>query len=220
MKPKRRWFVVAIGALILVSGCAGVFAPGFWERLDSWVGCRTIASCNEADGWVQDVPVGSNEKEMQMRIWFAVAIAVVSAAASQALASDETLKFYLARSQYVLAGELVAEPVKEARPFYWGADKKNPIVVYTCRVKVLEQFQDNPYSHKEMTVYVLRHDGSQRPDGLRKGEKCIFFLNWIYGGPGVGSSHVTSDAWFGVQRYDPRMAERLRELGKRPPRVS
>jgi len=161
---------------------------------------------------------------MLMRILFALPLAMLAAMASQARASDETLKYYLSRSQYVLAGELVAEPVKEGKPFKWAADQKDSMVVYTCRVKIVEQFQyhssPSPWTaNREITLYVLRHDGSERPAGLKKGEKCIFFLSWIYGGPGEGTSIVTSDPWFGVQRYDPKMAEKLREQGKRPPKL-
>ncbi len=93
------------------------------------------------------------------------------------------------------------------------------MTVYEVRVKVLGQYQyaSQPYPHKEMTVYVLLPRGAGLPDITRKGSKCIFFLNWVYGGPGGPTSYVTADPWFGVLRYGPKLAELLQKQGKRPP---
>jgi hypothetical protein len=157
-----------------------------------------------------------------MRTFFAVVIAAVSCGVGSAQAADETLKFFLSRSQYVLAGELLAEPLKQ-KPFrWWGDEKQPPLTVYEVRVKVLDQFQYQsvPYPHKEMTAYVLMPKGAERPDPLKKGVKCVLFLDWVFGGPGGPTSFITVDPWFGVQRYDPKMAERLTEQGKRPPKLN
>jgi hypothetical protein len=157
-----------------------------------------------------------------MRTFFVALIAAMSCGAGSAQAADETLKFFLSQSQFALAGELLAEPVKHDKPFrWWGDQKQPPLTVYEIRIKVLEQFQYQiaPYPHKEMTAYVLMPEGAERPDPLKKGAKCIFFLNWVYGGPAFTTSFITADPWFGVQRYDPKMAERLTAQGKRPPKI-
>lgn len=159
-----------------------------------------------------------------MRALFVVMIVALSHGAGLAPAADETLKFFLSRCQYALAGEVLAEPAQREKPFHWGGDieKQHPMTVVEVRVKVLEQYQyhTQPYPHKEMTAYVLMPQGAGRPDVLKKGSKCIFFLNWVYGGPGGSTSYVTADPWFGVQRHDPKMAELLQEKGKRPPPVN
>jgi hypothetical protein len=153
---------------------------------------------------------------------FSALVVVALGGGSVTAAPDETLKFYLSKAQFVLAGEVVGEPVEWEKPFHWGEDKKNPLTVYEVRVKVLDQFQYDiqPYGHKEMTVHVLLADGMERPDALKKGAKCIFFLNWRFGGPGGPTSYVPADPWFGVLRYEPKLAEGLTAQGKRPPRAN
>jgi hypothetical protein len=158
-----------------------------------------------------------------MRFVFVVAV-VLSCGTRWSGAADETLKFFLSKCQYALAGEVLAEPAKRDKPFPWDGEggKRQPMAVYEVRVQVLEQYQydSQPYPHKEMTLYVLVPVGADRPMPLEKGAKCIFFLNWRFGGPAGATSYVTADPWFGVQRLDPKMAERLRQQGSRPPRTN
>jgi hypothetical protein len=159
-----------------------------------------------------------------MRVFVVVMVAALGCGMVAAGGADETLKFYLDRCKYALAGEVLCEPTKREKPFHWigDIDKKRPMTVYAVRIKVLDQYQydGQPYPHKEMTVYVMLPVGAERPDALKKGSKCIFFINWVYGGPNTsdGTSFVTADPWFGVQRHDPQMAELLQKQGKRPPR--
>jgi hypothetical protein len=161
-----------------------------------------------------------------MRVYLAVMVAFLIYGVGLAGADDDTLKFYLSKSQYALAGEVLSEPAKREKPFHWDGDidKKHPMSVFEVRLKVLDQYQydTQPYSHKEMTAYVLLPVGAERPDVLKKGSKCIFFLNWRFGGPNKsdGTSYVTADPWFGVQRHDPKMAQLLQAQGKRPPRLN
>jgi hypothetical protein len=160
-----------------------------------------------------------------MRTFFLVMIAVLSCGAGPARADDETLKFYLTKCQFALTGEVLAEPAKREKLFHWDGDidKKRPMTVFEVRLKVLDQHQYDvaPYPHQEMTAYVLLPVGAERPDALKKGSKCIFFLNWVFGGPNTldHTSYITADPWFGVQRHDPKMAQLLQMQGKRPPRL-
>jgi hypothetical protein len=153
-----------------------------------------------------------------MRTFSIVVVVVLGWGSSPVGASDEGLKFMLARSNYALAGEVVAEPAKWDRPFTWWGNGKDPQTVYEVRVAVLDQYQyqGGPDPHKEMPLYVLVPEGAERPEPLRKGGRCVFFVNWLYGGPGGSTSYVTADPWFGVQRHEPKLAEILKKLGKRP----
>jgi hypothetical protein len=158
-----------------------------------------------------------------MRAFLVVMIAALGCGARPAMADDETVTFYLTKCQFALAAEVLAEPAKREKSFYWDADieKKHPMTVYAVRIKVLDQYQYQvqPYPHKEMTIFVMLPLGAERPDCLKKGSKCIFFLNWVFGGPNTSehTSFVTADPWFGIQRHDPKMAELLQAQGKRPP---
>jgi hypothetical protein len=96
---------------------------------------------------------------------------------------------------------------------------KKAQVVCTCRVRVAELLQDPDgilQPPQESGVCVVRwvDENEELPAALRKGEKCIFFLDWVYSTVGGGSTAwVTPDPWFGVQRYNARMAELLRAQG-------
>jgi hypothetical protein len=155
-----------------------------------------------------------------MRTLSAVVVCAVLGGPALADPPDDTLRHYLARSQYAFVGELVSEPVKVGRV---SDDARGLIrkgqVVYTCRVKVVEQLQyADGLLPKEIPVCVVRwpDEKDELPAALKKGEKCIFFLDWVYTTVGGGSTAwVTVDPWFGVQRYNVKMAELLRAQGKR-----
>jgi hypothetical protein len=155
-----------------------------------------------------------------MRTLSAVVACVLFGAPTLAGPPDETLRHYLAKSQYAFAGEVVSEPVKVDRI---SDDARKLIqkgqVVYTCRVKVVEQFHypDGPLG-KEIPVCVVRwpDEKDELPTALKKGAKCIFFLDWVWTSVGGGTTAwVTVDPWFGVQRYNVKMAELLRAQAKR-----
>jgi hypothetical protein len=111
--------------------------------------------------------------EVRMRAFFVVMIAALSCGVGSAGAEDETLKFFLSRCQYALAGKVLAEPAKREKPFHWIGDieKKHPMTVYEVRVQVLDQYQydTQPYPHREMTAYVLLPVGAEPPGVLKEG---------------------------------------------------
>jgi hypothetical protein len=161
-----------------------------------------------------------------MRTLFAVVAAAVAGGAALADPPDDTLRHYLGKCQYALVGEVVSEPTKVERVSddARGIIKKGQ-VVYTCRVKAAELLQDPDglQSPKEIGVCVVRwaDEKDELPAALRKGEKCIFFLDWVYSTIGGRSAAwVTPDPWFGVQKYNAKMAELLRAQGKRKERAN
>ncbi len=155
-----------------------------------------------------------------MRTLFALVVVGVVNGVALADPPDDTLRYYLAKSHYALVGEVISEPVKVERRLddVPGVLMKGR-VVYTCRVKVADQLHyPNGPSPKEIPVYVIRWaaEKDELPAALKKGEKCIFFLNWVYSGiGGASTAWVTADPWFGVQRYNAKMAALLKGQGKR-----
>jgi hypothetical protein len=134
----------------------------------------------------------------------------------QADPPDDTLQHYLSKSHYALAAEVVSEPKKVDWPRTLSINKGQ--TAYDCQIKVTEWFHyPRPSAAKEFQVSVVVW-GDSPPIALKKGQKCIFFLATRYGQVGP---LATADPWFGVQPYNARMAELLKEQGKRgePPPV-
>jgi hypothetical protein len=127
---------------------------------------------------------------------------------------DDTLRHYLSKCDLALAAEVVSEPMKVEGERQRLHVRKGQ-TAYDCKIKVTEQFH---YAHGpvsgEFTVSVVVW-GDAPPVALKKGQKCIFFLAMRYGQVGPV---VTPDPWFGVQPYNAKMAELLREQGKRKER--
>jgi hypothetical protein len=155
-----------------------------------------------------------------MRILFALVLAGVVGGLGLADPPDETLRHYLAKSQYALVREVVAEPTRIEHPSDNAAGSiQKGQVVYKCEIKVVDQlhYPDGPLP-KVLFLCVVRWPDKEGelPAGLKKGDKAIFFLRWVYSGiTGASTVWVTSDPWFGVQRYNAKMAELLKEQGKR-----
>ncbi len=155
-----------------------------------------------------------------MRTLFALVLAGVASGMALADPPDDTLRHYLAKSRYALVAEVVSVPtrVEPVLDNAGGVIKKGQ-VVYTCRVKVVEQlhYPAGPLP-KEIPVCVVRwaDEKDELPAGLKKGKKCILFLTWVYSGVGGASTAwVTPDPWFGFQRYNAKMAALLKAQGKR-----
>jgi hypothetical protein len=160
-----------------------------------------------------------------MRPLIAVCLAVSAFVAAQggendspvAKESDAALARLLARSNTVLAGTIVSDPVKlevakDARPSHEGS------VTYRCDFAVTEVLKGSAPGPKQVIVHVSRWADSDEelPAELRKGGKCILFLFPMY--PTQVRPYVpqfgTTDHWFGIQRYSAKMAGRLKEMAK------
>ena len=126
------------------------------------------------------------------------------------------LSQFLQSNNFIIVGEILDVPVKEAKALPWQDPKKVQVCVYSCRIKVLETLHGSEPS-KEIKVYITRwpDKAAPNPSGVSKGEKCIFVLNWLYGGP--ESTHkITVDPWLGVLPYNGKLVELLRKHGNRP----
>ena len=156
-----------------------------------------------------------------MRNSFLLALAAVAIHPVIVAAQDDTLGYYLSKSSYAVAGVIVEEPAR-VKKGSWSRGQS--VMVYAYRVKITDVFQHNgPIAaylddKGSLPVYFVpcAQDGDEQSGQLKKGEKCIFFLNHAYHFPGEPPSFATSDPWFGVQRYNSKMADLLKKQGKRP----
>jgi hypothetical protein len=160
-----------------------------------------------------------------MRCFLSTVVTVMVGLPAFANPPDATLDFWLRSSNIALAGEVLSEPKKV--PFMTNLHPNElkriaGFTLYSCRVKVTECFQHpGTVPPKEIEVFVRRYEDAddEVPQALRKGSRCIFFLNWCYAQPPwvtPGAVYITSDTWFGVHRYNGRMAALLKAMGTRP----
>ena len=126
------------------------------------------------------------------------------------------LSAFLVSTNFIIVGELLDVPVKEEKALPWQDPMKVQVSVYSCRIKVLETLHGSEAS-KEIKAYITRwpDKAAAHPSGVSKGEKFIFILHWLYGGP--ESTHkITVDPWLGALPYHGKLAELLRKHGNRP----
>jgi hypothetical protein len=117
---------------------------------------------------------------------------------------DDTLKFYLGKSDVVLVGTVLESPV--AYTFESGVPN------YACSVNVEEVLKGDAALKGKQSIVVVRFesDASDRTVKLEKGAKLIFFLSQN------DKSLSTVDVWFGVQPYGKWMAQSLARLATPP----
>jgi len=136
---------------------------------------------------------------------------------------EETLRFYLSKSDVVVLGEFTSEPVHAKTKFASGGE---------ADFKIAQLIKwDAPGETRvgeSIKVHIVRavlHGEDFEPEDrlpeFKKGGKCILFLECRDLKP--TPSYITADIWFGVQRPSPWMAKSLArivtEQSKRPLRV-
>jgi hypothetical protein len=137
-----------------------------------------------------------------------IALGLTLAAPSFVADLEETLRFYLSKSDVVVLGEFTSEPIvkisaegvahsqadfKIAQLLKWDAPTETR-VGETIKVHIV-RFEFEP---------------ADRLLELKKGGKCILFLECHDLQP--TPSYITADTWFGVQRPSPGMAKSLSRL--------
>lgn len=154
------------------------------------------------------------------------ALGLALAPPSLAVAGDleETLRFYLAKSDVVVLGEFASEPIRK------GTSKFG--TQYEADFKIAQILKwDAPGETKvgaTIKVHIVRavlHEEDFEPEDqlpdLKKGGKCILFLDCYDLKP--TPSYITADIWFGVQRPSSWMAKSLARIAteqtKRPLRI-
>lgn len=121
---------------------------------------------------------------------------------------DDTLRFYLSKSDVVLLGEFTSEPI--------GAIKEAGVIHYQADCKISQLIKGEALGERRaggtVKVNMVRFEQEaedQFPE-LKKGGKCILFLKC--NDRQATPSYITSDVWFGVQRPSPWMAKSLSRL--------
>ena len=141
-----------------------------------------------------------------MRLAMVLGQVVVLVATSFAYGGDDTLKFFLSKSDLVVFGEITSEtaPVSEEV----GA------VYYFCDFTITEVLKSNRSIGiaDPIRVNIVRREREQgdRAPELKKGCVSILFLKNV--GDDKKPRWETSDVWFGFQRATPGMRDALRRV--------
>jgi hypothetical protein len=137
---------------------------------------------------------------------FALGLALVLPGFVLAVDTEETLRYYLAKSDLVVVGEFTSEPVVKEAIFetrHHEADFKIAQVIKW----------DAPKTRVGETIKVgILLEGEERLPEMKKGGKCMLFLECHALKP--KPAYITADNWFGVQRPNPRLASALAQVIK------
>jgi predicted RNA-binding Zn-ribbon protein involved in translation (DUF1610 family) len=135
------------------------------------------------------------------RCLIALAVSFAFAGALVAEPSDETLRYFLSRTPWCVAGRFASEPAGEAN--------ESGIVRYQADVEVSEVLKGKPDGPKKFRVGILRleKDQADRPPVLANDAKCVLFVR-----PAGGDAWETVDCWFGVQPYSAALAAGLKRI--------
>jgi hypothetical protein len=122
--------------------------------------------------------------------------------------SDDTLRFFLSKSELVLVGTIAAEPI--------GEISEAGVVNYACSLVVSETLAGVALKEQTISLRVLRFETQpeDRLPYLKKGAKVVVFLKARENAYPVWQ---TADFWFGVQPYSSKMASSLKTLASRKP---
>jgi hypothetical protein len=111
--------------------------------------------------------------------------------------SDDTLRFYLSKSDLVVCGSITSEPI--------GLSSETGVIHYSCDFTVTDVLKGDS-ALKETTIKVsigrFEIDARDRSPLIGKDSECILFLK------GQG----TADFWFGIQQFSPAMVGSVKRL--------
>jgi hypothetical protein len=133
-------------------------------------------------------------------IFLAIVLLVWSNSAFPREADDDTLRFYLTKSDLAVSGTIISEPA--------GFSSESGIVVYQFKFKVSEALAGKPPKSKEISVGIARFErgAADRLFYMRKGSKCILFLK---------NNGEGADFWFAIQPFSSAMARSLKRLSQK-----
>jgi hypothetical protein len=118
---------------------------------------------------------------------------------------DETLRFYLSRTEMVAAGEICTEPTRTV--------KEAGVIIYRFNFQVTHVIT-GPAPGARVSVDVIRPELTPEDafPQLRKGGKYILFLKPV--GDWVIPTWEMVDVWFGIQPHSHAMHASLKRLTK------
>ena len=130
-------------------------------------------------------------------------ILVIAISSSHLLGDDETLEFYLSKSDHVLVVESLDDLEKKSVILSEAAHVSN----VGCTFKLVQSIKGWGTGREgqtfEETISYPTNDGDRTPK-IKAGQKYILFLN----------TQGVADLWFGIQRYSPAMAKDLARIVK------
>ena len=118
--------------------------------------------------------------------------------------SDNTLKFFLSKSELVVLGKITTDPD--------AFEDEMGVVNYTCEFKVQDVLKgDAGLKGRVIKVDIIRFERDEKDKNplIKKGGQCILFLK---SDKQSAWSWSTADFWFGVQPPSPAMAHALKRL--------
>ena len=121
--------------------------------------------------------------------------------------SDNTLKFYLSKSDVVVVGKIVSE--------IGGVITEEGVPNYICDFAIQDVIKgDETLKDKTIKVNITRFelDKEDKHPLLKKDSKCILFLKKA--NEGSTPEWETADFWFGIQHPFPTMIKSLKRVIK------
>ncbi len=121
--------------------------------------------------------------------------------------SDDTLRLYLSKTDLVVLGTIVSEPI--------GEYDESGVPNYICEFKVSDVCKgDAELKGKTIRVNIKRFEMDKKDHHplIKKDAECILFLKKE--GSGTIPQWVTTDFWFGIQHPIPWMVKSLKRLAK------
>lgn len=120
---------------------------------------------------------------------------------------DDTLNFFLSKSDLVVAGTIVSQIM--------GVQVEMGVVNYPCDVKISEVIAGDAFALKDETIRanIIRFEQNvdDRHPLIRKDARCILFLKKSTGN---NPPWKTADMWFGIQPANSHMIKSLAALSK------
>lgn len=128
----------------------------------------------------------------------------IAAAASSDQTGDDTLRFYLSKSDIAVLGKIVAAPLEY--------QFESGVPLYQCEFLVSDVYKgDVALKGEIIKVSIKRLEASKKDKHplVKKDGECILFLKNI--SPSA-PPWETADVWFGVQQPSPPLAHSLKRL--------
>ena len=140
-----------------------------------------------------------------MRIALLIAAGLVIPVVGQADDSDDTLKYFLAKSDLVDHGTIKTEPL--------GLTREAGVPNDICDFEVWDVLKGDE-KLKSKTIHVTIKRFEMAPEDhhplIKKDAECILFLKQQK--QGTNPNWATADFWFGIQRASPWMVKSLNRL--------
>ena len=133
-----------------------------------------------------------------------LALMLLPAFACHADESDDTLKFYLSKSDVIVVGEIASDIL--------AVCDEAGVPNYICEFKVADVIKgDESLKEKTIKVNIMRFemDKEDKHPLIKKDSKCILFLKKTENST---PSYNTADFWFGIQHPFPWMIKSLKRL--------